>query len=151
MGEKSGRKSDVLDLLMAEFERADLNWDNKGVPAECNIMVHEAAAHCFAVARALKACKVPTLEISDATRIKTGQLLNVVFASCCSRLLMNKIPAGCLLSNARCRSECRSDRFWLARSSTFLTCSPQQLAQIDSNFVSTLLLLSCLLCQAGRL
>ena len=66
---------------MAEFEKANLNPHTKGVLAECNIMVHEAAAHCFAVARALKGCNVPTLEISDATRIKAGQLVNVSFTS----------------------------------------------------------------------
>ena len=37
LGPKSGRKSNVWDLLTAEFERADLNWHTKGAFAECNL------------------------------------------------------------------------------------------------------------------
>jgi len=62
---------------MAEFERPALNSQAKSVLAECNIMAHVATAHCFTVVDKLTACKVPTLEISDATRIKAGQLLDV--------------------------------------------------------------------------
>ena len=146
LGLKSGRKSNVFDLLSTEFERPDLNWHSKGVLAECNIMAHVTTAHRFAVVSKLNGCQVPTLEISDATTIKAGQLLNAPCASCCSRLIVIKMPADSLLSISLWRSECQAGQFQSARSSTFLTRSPQQITQIDSNFVSTLLLLSCLLC-----
>ena len=107
MGPKSGRKSDVFDLLTAEFEGTDLHLHTKDALADCNVMVHVATSNRFAVVGKLKGCQVPTLEISDATRIKLGQLLDVSFTSCYSRLIIIKIPAGCLLSIARWRSECR--------------------------------------------
>ena len=124
MGPKSGRKNDVSDLLMAEFERANLNWHTKGALAECNIIEHAATVHRFVVSSQLKGCNVPTLEISDATRIKAGQLLDVSFTSCCSRLILLKIPGGCLLSIAWWRLESRHGQFQPARSSTFSARSP---------------------------
>ena len=60
LGQKSGRKSNVSDLLSTEFERPDLNWHSKGALAECNIIVHVAAAHLFTVVDKLRECKVPT-------------------------------------------------------------------------------------------
>lgn len=146
LGQKSGRKSNVFDLLSTEFERPDLNWHSKGALAECNIMAHVAAAHLFTVVVSLEGCKVPTLEISDATRIKAGQLLDVSFTSCCSGLILIKIPAGFLFFIVRGRAECLTGRFQPVRSSTFPTPSPQRITQVGSNLVCTLLLGSCPLC-----
>lgn len=101
MGPKSARKSNVLDLLKAEFGRAGLNSHTKSVLVECNIMVHVATAHRLVVVSKLIACKVPTLEICDAARIKAGQLLDASFTSCCSRLIMIQIPTGSLISIAQ--------------------------------------------------
>ena len=151
LGPKSGRKSGVLNLLMTEFERPGLNWHIKGMLVECNIIVHVTTAHRFAVVSKLNGCQVPTLEISDATTIKAGQLLNAPCASCCSRLIVIKIPADCLLCIARWRSEGWVGQFQPVRSSTFPASSPQRLTQIGSNLVYTLLLRSCLLCSTDSL
>jgi len=128
---------------MAEFERANLNSHTKCALAECSLMMYVVPSYLVAVVSKLAGCKVPTLEIYDATRFKAGQLVDVSFTRCCSRLIMIKILARCLLSIARWMSECRVGPFQPARSSTFSIRSPQRIAQIDSNLVSTLLLLSC--------
>ena len=151
LGQKSGRKSNVFDLLSTEFERPDLNWHSKGALAECNIIMHVAAAHLFTVVDKLRECKVPTLEISDATRIKVSHLLHVSCASCCSNPMIIRIPAGYLLFIARWMAECRTGQFQPARSSTFPASSPQQLTQTGSNLVCTLLWCSCLLCSTDSL
>jgi len=151
LGLKSGRKADVLDLLTAEIERANLITHSKCVLTECNILVHVAPAHYFAVARMLQGCNVLTLEISDATRIKVSHLLHVSCASCCSNLMMIRIPAGYLLFIARWTAGCRTGQFQPARSSTFPASSPQRLTQTGSNLVCTLLWYSCLLCSTDSL
>ena len=146
MDPKSGQKSDVYDLLTADFERPHLNKLAKSALAKCNITVHVATAHCFTVVDKLKACKVPTLEISDATRIKDSQLLNISSESYCSSSTMNEMAAVSLISIVRWSPECLTGQFQPARSSTFPASSPQRLTQIGSNLVYTLLLRSCLLC-----
>ena len=122
---KSGRKSGVLDLLMAEFERADFNQRIKCALAKCNIMMHVATAHRFVVVGKLNGCKVPTLEISDATRIKAGQLLNVSSESYCSSSIMNEMAAVSLISIAQWSAECQTGQFQPARSSLSPTPSLQ--------------------------